>query len=68
MQNLSDLSTVQEVDDFINEQICRDLPPKFRARIEAGECTAEERAADPKIDAVCKALGRRTELEQEVHT
>jgi len=63
MKSLSELSTVQEVDAFIDEQICRYLPG-LRKKAESREWTAGERAADAKLDAVCKALERRNELQE----
>jgi len=66
MRELSGLSTVQEVDAFIDLEICRNLPLGFRTQVEAGNWSAEERSANPKLDAVCKALERRAELQREV--
>ena len=61
MHPLSDLSTVQEVNDLIDE-IYRNMPPEFRARVEMGHWGAAQRAEEPKLDAVCKALERRAQL------
>ena len=69
MKNLEDLFTVRQVDEFIDE-ICRNLSPDacvaLRARAEASNMTSTERAKEPKLDAVCKALERRVELQKEV--
>lgn len=62
INDLSQLYTVKEVDDFIDHEICRDCP-EIRTRAEGGRWTVEERAANSKLDAVCKALERRAELE-----
>jgi len=67
MKSLADLSTVEEVDDFIDNQICRHMPG-LRARAESHEWIAEERAGDPKLDAVYKALERRAQLAKRVET
>lgn len=65
MRELSEMTLPSEVDAFIDE-ICRNMPPGwFHARAEAGSWTSKERAADPKLDAVCKALERRAKLEKE---
>lgn len=61
MESLSELRTVAEADEFIDNQICRHMPG-LRARAESREWSTEERAADMKLDAVLNALERRAEL------
>jgi len=61
MLSLTDLSTVEEVDDFIDYEICRYLPG-FRTEVESRAWTAEERSKNPKLNAVLNALARRAEL------
>lgn len=68
MQNLKDLFTIKDVDDFIDYQICRYLP-LLRAKVESRcDWSTAERAADSKLDAVCRALERRAELECEIRS
>ncbi len=64
MRELSQMLTVEEVDEFI-EEICRNSPPELLARAESRKWNTEERTADAKLDAVCKALERRAELASE---
>jgi len=64
MKDISELYTPAEVDARIDE-ICRNMPG-LRAKVESGDYTAAERASDPKVDAVCRALERRAELEGEI--
>lgn len=65
--NLSELNSVEEVDAFIDQQICRDLP-MLRADFEAGKYTPADCQESPKLDALRKALERRAELLREVAT
>ena len=67
MQKLSELYTLDAVDDLIDE-ICRNMPPGFRRIVDSGTWSPEERARDMKIDAVCKALERRAQLEEEIRS
>lgn len=62
MKELSAMYTVAEVETLIDE-ICRHLP-ELRAKAESGTWTTEERATNSKLDAVCKALERRTVLKE----
>jgi len=63
MKSLIEMCTAAEVDAFVDGQICRHLPA-LRAKAESREWSAAERAADPKLDAVCKALERRAQLQK----
>lgn len=67
MLTLDRLYTPQAVDDFINNQICRDMP-NLRAQVEANPPTEDERKANIKVDAVCNALKRREQLVEEIRT
>ena len=53
--------TPEEVDEFIDREICRH-DPELRARAESRPWTEEELAAEPKVAAVLRALKRRAEL------
>lgn len=65
MNDLSKLETVSAVDDFIDHEICRNTS-ELRAKAESGDWTDEERVANPKLDAVLKALEWRAELQRGV--
>lgn len=67
MIDIFQLYTLEQVDDFIDYEICRNLPG-LRAKAESSKWTATERATNPKLDAVLKALERRAELLEEVRS
>lgn len=64
MKDPKALYTVAEADALI-EEIGRHVLG-LEGRVESRTWTAEERATDPKFDAMCGALERRAELEAEI--
>ena len=66
MKTLPEHYTVAEVDDLISE--IERHTPGLRQRAESGECTAAKRAGDMKLDAMCRALERRAELQNEIQS
>lgn len=68
MYTLSELLTPQEVDAFIDQDVCRNMPTGFRLEWEAkwpDQITAADRT-NMKVDALCHALARRDELRARV--
>lgn len=64
MRGLAEIYTVEDIDAFIEEIGRNDF--NLLARAEARSYSAAERAADPKLDAMLKALERRAELTEEI--
>ena len=65
-QALSNMYTPAEVDIWV-EAFCRNDFDLYR-RATSRKCSAEERAADPKLDTVCAAYERREQLVHEINT
>ncbi len=66
MKDLSQIYTIAEAEAFI-EMVGRNQSG-LRERAESRAWTAAERAAEPKLDAMCKALERLKELQDEIRT
>lgn len=68
MHTLDQLFTPEDVDTFIDQEVCRNMPPGFRLEWEAKwpeHITTADRTS-VKVDALCRALARRDELRAEI--
>ena len=62
MKILEDMQTVTEI-DWLIDQIVRNMPLGFEKLARSGSVMEAERQDKHKLDAMCKALKRRRELE-----